>query len=86
MEAAKYTEKAYSMRKTSCIPNVNSHNSKEERQEQSAIFPGIVAWNDMFKDDDLKVPDTSFIYQFRQVIPHEQFQQIANEIVRKISL
>ena len=69
--------KADSMSEITCRSNVNSHHSKEERQQQSAIFPGIVAWNDMFKDDNLRLPDTSFMNQLRQTVPHEQFQQIA---------
>ena len=52
------------MSKILCIPNVNPHHSKEEGQQQSAIFPGIVAWNDMFKDDNLKLPDISLINKF----------------------
>ena len=75
-------EKADSMCKISCMSYVNSHHSKEERQHQSAISPGIVAWNNMFKIDDLKLPDTSFMNQLRQAVPHEQFRQITNEILR----
>ena len=51
----------------------------------SAAFPGIIAWDDMFKGDDFNLPDTSLMSQFRDVIPYEQFQQIAKEVVRKIS-
>ena len=35
----------------------------------------------MFKDDNLKLPDTSFMNQLRQSVPHEQCQQIANEVL-----
>ena len=69
-------EKADSMSKISCMSNVNSHHSKEERQHQSAISPGIVAWNDMFKSDDLKLPDASFMNQVRQAVPREQFNKL----------
>ena len=75
-------EEAYSMSKSSCISNNNSHHSKEERQQQTATFPGIVAWKDVFEDEILKLPDTSFMSQLRQAVPHEQFRQIANEILR----
>ena len=39
----------------------------------------------MFKGFDFRLPDTSLANQFREAIPHEQFQQIAKEVVRKIS-
>ena len=73
------------MRKISCISNVNSHYSKEERQQQSAVFPGIVAWKDMFEGDNLKLPDTSFMNGLRQAVPHEQFQQITDDMLRTLS-
>ena len=75
-------EKADSVSKISCMSNVSSHYFNEKRQHQSAISPGIVAWNKMFESDDLKLPDTSFMNQLRQAVPHEQFRQIANEILR----
>ena len=36
----------------------------------------------MCKSDDLKLPETSFMNQLRQAVPHEQFQQIAYEILK----
>ena len=51
----------------------------------SAAFPGKIAWDGMFKGDDFRLPDTSLMSQFRDAIPHEQFQQIAKEVVQKIS-
>ena len=39
----------------------------------------------MFKGDDFRLPDTNLKNPFREAIPHEQFQQIAKEVVRKIS-
>ena len=77
-------EEAYSMSKILGTSNANSHHSKEERQQESAAFPGIVPWKDMFEDDILKLPDSSFMNQLRQAVPHEQFWQIANEILRTI--
>ena len=74
-------EKAYSMSKISCISNTISHQSRKEKQQQPAAFPGIVAWKDMFEDDNLKLPDTSFMNQLRQSVPHEQCQQITDEVV-----
>ena len=74
------------MSKISCIPNVNSHHSKEERQQQSAVFPGIVAWNDMFKGDNLKLPATNFMDHLKQAITHEQFQQITNDMIRGMDI
>lgn len=54
-------------------------------QQQSAAFLGIIAWDDIFKGDDFRLPDIFLTNQFREAIPHEQFQQIAKEVVRKIS-
>ena len=66
-------EEAYSISKSSWMSNNNSHHSKEEGQQQSAVFPGIVAWKDVFEDDILKLPDTSFMSQLRQAVPHKQY-------------
>ena len=35
----------------------------------------------MFKDKNLKSTDTSFINQLRQLVPHEQCQEITDEVV-----
>ena len=35
----------------------------------------------MSEDDNLKLPDTSFMNQLRQSVPHEQCQQITDEVV-----
>ena len=63
------------------ISNTISHQSRKEKQQQPAAFPGIVAWKDMFEGDNLSLPDTSFMNQLRQLIPHEQCQQITDEVV-----
>ena len=69
-------KKACSMSKISCISNSISHQSKKEKQQQTAAFPGILVWEDMFKDENLKLTDTSFMNQLRQSVPHEQCQKI----------
>ena len=46
---------------------------------------GAVAWDHMFDSDDLKLPDTSFMNHLRQALPCEQFQQIADDILRMMS-
>ena len=45
---------------------------------------GALAWNDMFDNDDLKLPDTSFMNRLRQAIPCDQFQQIADPMLRTL--
>ena len=73
-------KEAYSMSKSSCISNNYSHHSKEKQQQPEA-FPGKISWKDMFKDDNLKLPDTSFMNQLRQSVPHEQCQEITDKVV-----
>ena len=46
---------------------------------------GAVAWDDMFENDDLKLPDTNFMNRMRKAITCEQFQQIANDMLKKMS-
>ena len=69
------------MSKISCISNSISHQSKKEKQQQTAAFPGILVWEDMFKDENLKLTDTSFMNQLRQSVPHEQCQKNTDEVV-----
>ena len=45
---------------------------------------GALAWNDMFDNDDLKLPDASFMNHLRQAIPRDQFQQIADDMLRTL--
>ena len=39
----------------------------------------------MFKDNDLKLPNTRLTNPLQQAIPHEQFKQVANEVIRAMS-
>ena len=43
---------------------------------------GELASNDMFDDDDFNLPETSYMNCLRQAIPRDQFQQIADDMLR----
>ena len=73
------------MSKLSCRSNISSHHFNEESQCHSAKSLGAVTWNEMFKNDELELPETSFMNHLRQTIPHEQVQQITDDTVRIIS-
>ena len=45
---------------------------------------GAVAWDDMFDNDDLKLPDTSFMSHLKRVIPHDQFKQITDDMINTL--
>ena len=75
------TSKSSSISKISRPSNAVSHQSKKEKPQQLAAFPGRVVWKDMFGNANLNLPNTSIMDQVRQLIPHDQCQQMSNGII-----
>ena len=46
---------------------------------------GAVAWDDMFDNDDLELPDTNFMNLLRKAITREKLQQITNDMIKTMS-
>ena len=42
----------------------------KERKRQSATALGTIAWNDIFENEELELPDTSFMRQKSNYIPY----------------
>ena len=57
----------------------------EEKQRQSAMALGTIAWNDIFKSEELKLPDTSFMSRLKRVIPCDQFKQITDDMINTLN-
>ena len=51
---------------------------------EPAIALGTVAWDNMFEDDTVKVPETNFMNRLEQAITSEQFLQTTRNIVKEI--
>ena len=61
------------------MPSPTNPGKKNSNNYQHSL--GIVTWKDMFENDNLNLPNTSIMSQVRQLIPHEQCQQMSNEII-----
>ena len=56
----------------------------EEKKCQSATALGTNAWDDIFKNDELKLPDTSFMSHLKKLIPHDQFKTITDDMINTL--
>ena len=56
----------------------------EERKRQSATALGTIAWNDIFENEELKLPDTSFMSHLKKLIPRDQFKTITDDMINTL--
>ena len=61
------------------------HTGKKGASREPVIALANVAWDKMFKDITVNIPETRFMNQLEQAITKEQFQQTTKDIVKALT-